>query len=70
MEGMRFTGKKPNSASENQQIDVPKVVDYIALLIHCTRKLLPSAIGIDHFLDTRTVRIQARNYVVVTSLQL
>ena len=28
----------------------------------CLKKnLLPSAIGIDHFLDTRTVKIQARN---------
>ena len=38
--------------------------------LNYTRKLLLSAIGIDHFLDTRTVKIQARNFVVVMSLQL
>ena len=32
-------------------------------------KILPSVIGIGHFLDTRTIEIEARNYVVVTSLQ-
>ena len=37
--------------------------------INYSRKILPSAIGIDDFLDTRTIKIEARNYVVVTSLQ-
>ena len=31
------------------------------------RKILPSAIRINHFLDTRAIKIEARNYVVVTS---
>ena len=39
-------------------------------VVHYSRKLLPSAIGIDNFLDIRTVKIQARNYVVVTSVHL
>ena len=38
--------------------------------IHYSRKLLPSTIRIDHFLDTRTIKNQARNYVFVTSFQL
>ena len=42
----------------------------ISNVIHYSRKLLPSAIGIDHFLDIKTVKVQARNYVVVTSLHL
>ena len=38
--------------------------------INYSRKLLSSAIRIDHFLDTRANKVQARNYTVVTSLQL
>ena len=54
---------------KTSKFDVPKVVRSLCCLNY-TRKLLPSAIGIDHLLDTRTVKIQARNYYVVTSLQL
>ena len=37
--------------------------------LNYNRKILLSAIEIDHFLDTRTIKIEARNYVVVISLQ-
>ena len=56
--------KNPTVVLKTSKFDVLNVVRY-------SRKLLPSAIGIDHFLDIRTVNwIQARNYVVVTSLHL
>ena len=55
--------KNPTVVLKTSKFDVLNVVRY-------SRKLLPSAIGIDHFLDIRTVKIQARNYVVVTSLHL
>ena len=55
--------KNPTVVLKTRKFDVLNVVCY-------SRKLLPSAIGIDHFLDIRTVKIQARNYVVVTSLHL
>ena len=61
--------KNPTVVLRTSKSDVPKVRRYI-VLYNYSRKLLPSAIGIDHFLDTRTAKIQARNYVAVTSLQL
>ena len=61
--------KNPTVVLKTSQVDVLNVVRYIVSYKLC-RKLLPSAIGIDHFLDIRTVKIQARNYVVVTSLHL
>ena len=71
MKGLRFICEKPNSGSETSKSDIPKVTSYVTLCcINYSRKLLPSAIGIDHFLDTRTAKIQARNYVFVKSLQL
>ena len=48
---------------KTSKFDVLNVIRY-------SRKLLPSAIRIDRFLDIRTVKIQARNYVVVTPLHL
>ena len=56
--------KNPTAVLKTSKFDVLNVVRY-------SRKLLPfSAIRIDHFLDIRTVKIQARNYVVVVSLHL
>ena len=54
---------------KTSKFDVLNVVRYIVLKNY-SRKLILSAIGIDHFLDIRTVKIQARNYAVVTSLHL
>ena len=61
--------KNPTVVLKNSKFDLPKV--YVTLCcLNYSRTLLPSTIGIDHFFDTRSVQIQARNYVVVTSLQL
>ena len=57
---------------KTSKFDVLNVVRYIVLYKLQQKTLnsylLPS--GFDHFLDRRTVKIQARNYVVVTSLHL
>ena len=53
--------KNPTVVLKTSKFDVPKVILYVVLYKLHSRKLLPSAIGIDHFLDTRTIKIQARN---------
>ena len=68
MKGLGFIDEKPNSGSKTGKFDVPKVVCHVVLYKIKAKKILPSVIGIDHFLDTRTIKIEARN-VVVTSLQ-
>ena len=62
--------KNPTVVLKTSKFDIPKRSYVTSCCINYSRKLLPSAIGIDHLLDTRTVKIQARNYVVVMSLQL
>ena len=61
--------KKPTVVLKTSKFDVLNVICYI-VLYKLQQKTLTFAIGIDHFLDIRTVKIQARNYVVVTSLHL
>ena len=55
--------KNPAVVLKTRKFDVLNVVRY-------SGKVSPSAIGIDHFLDIRTVKVQAKNYVVVMSLHL
>ena len=40
----------------------------LRFIVNYSRKILPSAVRIDHFVDTRTIKIEAKNYFV-TSLQ-
>ena len=58
--------KNPTLVLKTSKFDILKVVCYV-VLYKLQQKPLTLAIGIDHFLDTRTVKIQARNYIVVTS---
>ena len=68
MKGLRFIGKNPTVVLKTRKFDVPKVIRYI-VLYELKLKNLIFAIGTDHFLDARNIKIEARNYVVVTSLQ-
>ena len=54
---------------KTSKFDVSKVICYV-VFHKLQQKTVISTIWIDHFLDTRTIKFQARNYVVVTSLQL
>ena len=57
---------------KTSKFDVLNVVRYIVLykLQQKTLTFCHRDCGIDHFLDIRTVKIQARNYAMVTSLHL
>ena len=58
--------KNPTVVLKSSKFDVRR--SYVMLCCrNYSRKLLPSAIGIDSSLHTGTMKIQERNYVVVTS---
>ena len=48
--------KTPTVVLKTSKFDVPKVVPVASCCINYSRKLLPSTIGIDHFLNTRTIK--------------
>ena len=70
MKGLRFISINNNGGSEKQQILTFQRLYVTSCCTNYSRKLLPSTTGIDHFLDTRIIKFEAINYVVLTSLKL
>ena len=72
MKGLGFIGENPDSGPKTSKFDVLKVVCYVVLYKIKAKKsclLSSGSFSSDRFFDTKTIKIEARNYVIVTSLQ-